>query len=84
MAKNDVKAPEESRFKKFYAEHAKKWKLDPNPDSPEHHYDYRKAFKAGAKPDKTGHWPSKFKDESHPNRYVKGVDTITGKPKGKK
>ena len=79
MAKNDVKAPDEVRFRKFYAEQAKKWNLDGNPDNPEHHYDYRAAFKAGAKPDKTGHWPSKFKKDTHPNLVIKGVNTKTGR-----
>ena len=79
MAKNDAKGPFEVEFRKFYGHHAKKWNLDPNPDAPEHHYDYRAAFKAGHRPDKTGHWPSIHKGENHPNRYVDGVDTKTGK-----
>jgi hypothetical protein len=79
MAKNDAKGPFEVEFRKFYSDQAKKWNLDPNPDDPRHHYDYRKAYKAGARPDKTGHWPSKYKEENHPNRFVKGEDTITGK-----
>lgn len=77
MAFKDPK--EEAAFKKDYAKHAKIWKLDPNPDDPEHHYDYRKAWKKGHKPDSKGHWPSENKDSKHPNRYVNGEDTITGK-----
>ena len=69
----------EKDFKEFYAKHAKKHGLNPNPDDPKHHYNYRAAYAAGASPDKTGHWPSQFKEKSHPNRYVDGVDTITGK-----
>jgi len=45
--------------------------IDPNPDNPEHHYDYRAAYLAGAKPDpKTHHWPSEFKTEGHPRSYM--------------
>jgi hypothetical protein len=29
--------------------------------------------------DKSGHWPSRFKDDDHPNRWVEGEDTKTGK-----
>lgn len=58
---------------------------DPNPDNPEHHYDYRAAYKAGAVPevdqeDGFYHWPSQFKRPTHPNRFVDGIDTITGMP----
>ena len=71
-------------FQLWYRIQARKHGLDPNPDAPEHKYDYRGAYKAGALPDASGHWPSEFKDLDHPNRYVieKGVriDTITGKP----
>lgn len=69
---------EESRFQKWYAERAKALDLDPNPDDPRHHYDYRAAFKAGAEPGPDGHWPSQFKASDHPNRFVDGVDTIAG------
>jgi hypothetical protein len=68
----------EKEFRKFYAKHAKKHKLNPNPDDPEHHYDYRKAYSAGHEPDESGHWPSEFKEAKHPNRFVNGMDTITG------
>jgi hypothetical protein len=57
---------------------------EPNLDDP--NYDYRKAWKSGARPtvrdpkDQMLHWPSQFKGEDHPNRYVDGVDTKTGKP----
>jgi hypothetical protein len=57
---------------------------EPNLNDP--NYDYRAAWKAGARPtvrdpgDGLLHWPSQFKGENHPNRYVDGVDTKTGKP----
>jgi hypothetical protein len=45
----------------------------PSPDAPE--YDYRAAWLAGASPepvdgDTVPHWPSRFKSDTHPNRYV--------------
>ncbi|MCK4240827.1 MAG: hypothetical protein KAX30_04330 [Candidatus Atribacteria bacterium] len=65
-------------FQDWYANHAQKLGLNPNPDDPRHHYDYRAAYKVGAMPDKTGHWPSKFKTEGHPRMIVDGVNTKTG------
>lgn len=49
-----------------------------NPDDPRQFYDFRAAFRAGATPDATGHWPSQFKKEGHPNLVVGGFDTRTG------
>lgn len=74
---------EEADFQSWYRELAPAYQLDPNPDAPEHHYDYRSAFRAGALPDPaTGHWPSEFKAADHPRRYGliggKVVDTTTG------
>ncbi len=72
---------DDAGFQQWYAVRAKRWGLDPNPDDPRHHYDYRAAYRAGAEPDpQTGHWSSEFKAKDHPNRFVDGVDTITGKP----
>lgn len=68
----------EADFQNWYAPLADQNGLDRNPDSPEHHYNYRAAYAAGASPGTDGHWPSEFKDATHPNRYVDGVDTITG------
>lgn len=67
-------------FDAWYADRAKKLGLNPNPDAPEHFYDYRAAYDAGAEPDASGHWPSKFKREGHPNLIVDGRDTRTGEP----
>jgi hypothetical protein len=64
------KQEEEASFRQWYAEQASKTGLDPNPDAPEHKYDYRAAFRAGAGPGTDGHWPSQFKADDHPNRYV--------------
>lgn len=75
----------EKKFKEWYRIRSTKAGIDPNPDHPAHKYDYRGAFKAGkdmAIDDADGkfHWSSQFKDEDHPNRYVNGIDTRTGKP----
>jgi uncharacterized radical SAM superfamily protein len=77
---------EEKEFKEWYKNWASEANIDPNPDDPRHHYDYRSAYRAGAAPtvqsDGLYHWPSQFKTPDHPNRFVDGVDTITGEPVG--
>ena len=66
-----------TEFKQQYGE---------EPDLNSSDYDYRRAWAAGARPDvrdpgdKQFHWPSEFKGAGHANRYVGGIDTITGKP----
>jgi hypothetical protein len=84
-SKSPLNSDEEARFQKWYARWAKKTGIHPDPDHPEHDYDYRAAYRAGAEPkiskeDNKYHWDSKYKDDDHPNRYVRGIDTITGKP----
>lgn len=75
---------EEDMFQNWYSYHAKKRGLNPNPDDGGHHYDYRSAYKSGANPDETGHWPSEFKTAGHPNLIVQSdvagqlVNTKTG------
>jgi len=69
----------ESLFQDWYKGHAKTGGLDPNPDNPLHFYDYRAAYLGGARPDKAGHWPSKFKLGGHPRTIVDGRNTRTGK-----
>jgi hypothetical protein len=70
-------------FSRWYSLWAEKCGLNLDPDHPEHHYDFRAAWMAGAKPDDQNHWPSQFKREGHPNRFVvENVvihDTTTGK-----
>jgi len=56
-------------------------KYNPNPDDPEHYYDYRRLF------NETGsimnhlsndnHLPSEYKTLGHPNLYIKGRNTKT-------
>ena len=74
---------DENSFQSWYKGQAERTGIDPDPDNPLHKYDYRAAFKAGAEPeidpgDGLYHWPSEFKSDDHPNRYVGGVDTKTG------
>lgn len=71
-------AEDETGFDVWYARMAKEQDLNPDPDSQP--YDYRAAFKAGAKPDSSGHWPSQFKKAGHPNEIVGGFNTRTGEP----
>ena len=57
---------------------AKQWGIADVADDPRQFYDYRAAFRAGATPDETGHWPSEFKREGHPDLVKGGFDTRTG------
>ena len=66
----------EEKFQDWYRGQAGQLGLNPDPDDPKHHYDYRGAYEAGATPDEGGHWPSEFKHPDHPNRFVGGVDTM--------
>ena len=61
---------QEMMFRDWYSQIQKRYRLAPDPDDPLHHYDYRAAWMAGAAPGPGGHWPSIFKTDSHPNRYV--------------
>ncbi|MFA6927150.1 MAG: hypothetical protein WCQ69_09150, partial [Bacteroidales bacterium] len=74
----EEEATGEEAFQNWYNKASKEFNLDPNPDAPEHFYDYRSAFKAGAWPDETGHWPSEYKLEGHPRMVIDGVNTKTG------
>lgn len=65
-------------FRQWYAGMAQRYDLGPDPDAPEQFYDYRAAFKAGASPDASGHWPSDFKKPGHPNMVVGGFNVQTG------
>ena len=69
---------DEPAFRQWYAGMAKQYDLNPNPDDPGQFYDYRGAFRAGARPDETKHWPSDFKLPGHPNMIVGGFHVQTG------
>lgn len=73
---------DEKAFQQWYGKAAADTGISPNPDDPEHYYDYRGAYASGVEPptEQGGHWPSQFKSPGHPNRYVDGIDTISGKP----
>lgn len=73
---------DESAFRRWYADRAARLKLSADPDDPQHFFDYRAAFREGAEPDQSGHWPSKYKREGHPRLVIDGIDTRTGKPAG--
>jgi len=62
----------EQEFMNWFREIAARLRLAPDPDDPLHHYDYRGAWASGLElPQKPGdHWPSIFKDENHPNRFI--------------
>ena len=72
-------AVHEAAFRSWYSGHAKALGINPDPDALGHQYDYRRAFLAGVGPGKDGHWPSKFKLDLHPNRFLLwgggGIDT---------
>jgi hypothetical protein len=76
--RHTLEPEEEMQFQEWYKGHATKWGLNKDPDDVGHKYDYRGAYLEGEEPDSEGHWSSKFKDPDHPNRFVDGVDTITG------
>lgn len=66
---------DEEAFQAWYAKIAKENHLDPNVDAPEHHYDMRGAYNAGHRgtlsaEDNRLHFPSEFKSDDHPNRFV--------------
>jgi hypothetical protein len=79
MANQQWLQTNEQQFQQWYADRARRYNLNPNPDDPRQRYDYRAAFRAGAEPDpKTGHWPSAFKREGHQNIVVGGFQTQNG------
>lgn len=83
QARTKLPPGEEKKFQEWYSYWADYASLDPNPDDPRHKYDYRAAYQQGVEPeidprDGQYHWPSTYKDLDHPNRFVNGVDTISG------
>ncbi len=73
MATTILNPEEESQFQREYSIYAKNTGMSKNPDDPEHYYDYRGAWKGGAKLNKIKsgeHMDSRFKLEGHPRTYV--------------
>lgn len=73
---------DEAMFQKWYANlpRVKEGSLNPNPDDPEHFYDYRAAYMNGDGQDQTGHFPSKFKKLGNPRYTLNGVNTTDERP----
>ena len=65
--------PKEADFEKWMQSNGVRY-----PERPEEFYDYRRAMMAGASRDESGHWPSTFKREGHPNMVVGGFHVKTG------
>ncbi len=80
-------ADNEKQFKKWYSKWSDKTGIGKNPDDYLHYYDYRSAHKAGVKPELADdgyyHWPSQFKHDLHPNRYIKDSGVWYDTKKGK-
>ena len=68
---------DDGEFRDWYAMLAKRLGLAPNPDDPEHYYDYRALWedvkaKRAKQPDAPGgHFPSKYKKPGHPRAFLK-------------
>jgi len=72
---------DEAAFRRWYDAWASRYGMNPDPDDPRQHYDYRAAFQQGIPPPNVAageHWPSLDKDEGHPNIIVGGFHTKTG------
>jgi hypothetical protein len=79
---------EEVAFQAWYSDISKQTGLNQNPDEPLHKYDFRAFYKSGQQPapdptdidPETGkariHFSSQFKDDDHPNRFVKVPEGI--------
>jgi hypothetical protein len=74
----------ELHFPDWYSGWAQTLGLDIDPDHPDHHYDWRRAFTAGAVPDINGHWPSEFKRPTHPNLYVEDEEDLLNTKTGER
>lgn len=75
ITKTTLSSEEEKQFQKDYTTFATQMGLNPNPDDPQHYYNYRRLWKeeGGFNPDKEGHLPSKYKLPGHPT-YEKKFD----------
>lgn len=73
-------SPEDEKdFRRWYQNVSAILGIDPNPDSPEHYYDYRRAYQSGFDPlaasNPSRHWPSEYKYSGHPREYLYDPDT---------
>jgi len=63
---------QEAQFNKWFnteAHELPSGPIWPDPDDQRHHYDWRGAWYAGAKPDAQGNWPKEFRMEGHSKLY---------------
>lgn len=72
---------DEQRFREWYSQVARRMGLNPDPDDPGHHYDYRAAYwdmlrdGSDLSPQKAGeHFTSKYKTEGHPRTYLEDAN----------
>ena len=81
-------SPEEERlFLQWYQNVAQENGLSPNPNSPNHHYDYRGFYKAQQQnpimfsQDERGHFSDTFKTVGHPSYWTRMIpDGMTPEP----
>lgn len=83
MSRTKLGAEEEEAFLGWYRDIAEEMGLNRDPDDPLHKYDYRGAYREGLGPDADGHWPSAFKDDDHPNRFVDDDGNVIDSKSGK-
>lgn len=65
---------QKERFLSEYQTWAKKYERNLDPYDPEHFYDYEGAWLKNGIPEGS-HWPSEFKKDEHPDRFLYGLDT---------
>lgn len=68
---------DEMDFQDWYSRYSRATGNSPDPDDPQHHYDYRAFWKStGGPPVYEGmHLDSRFKGLGHPDLYIEGKDT---------
>lgn len=88
--KTKLSDAQEQEFRAWYNGYATITGMNPNPDAPQHYYDYRGWWKTGDIPsieelmrNPDVHGDSRFKMPGHPRQFVQSVlgalDTTTGK-----
>lgn len=77
---------EELQFQQWYQAYSRKANLDPDPDNPQHFYDYRGAWESGWRPTEAEHGPSRdpvtgkmFKLPGHPTMWKTEYMDRTGR-----
>jgi hypothetical protein len=71
IPKTTLAPDKETQFQTDYKSWSDSSGMNPNPDAPEHFYDYRGAWQSGSMPTKKGgHWPDTYKLPGHPTFSV--------------